>query len=157
MDGFKEHDHLSCVSTALAAADETCRQNGWQFTPVRRRVLEILLEHHTALGAYEVLERLGAEGFGTKPPVAYRALAFLTDHGFAHRIERLNAFVACAQPGSGHHAPAFMICRSCGTVGEAQSPASGPLGQTAEAAGFVIEQAVVEAEGLCATCQGPPE
>ncbi len=46
-------------------------------TPVRRRVLEILLEKHRAMGAYDVLDRLAAEGFGNQPPVAYRALDFL--------------------------------------------------------------------------------
>ena len=53
------------------------------------------------MGAYEVLDRLAAEGFGKQPPVAYRALDFLVDQGFAHRIRRLNAFAACMQPGRG--------------------------------------------------------
>jgi hypothetical protein len=61
---------------------------GVRLTPVRRRVLEILLEEHKAMGAYDVLTRLAAEGFGNQPPVAYRALEFLEDQGFAHRIRR---------------------------------------------------------------------
>lgn len=134
----------------MAAAVASCAARGVQFTPVRRRVLEILLESHTAMGAYEVLDRLAAEGLGSKPPVAYRALAFLTDQGFAHRIERLNAFVACAHPGAAHD-PAFMICRGCGAVAEAEGEP--PLGASAKAAGFVIEQTIVEAEGLCPGCQ----
>ena len=75
-------------------------------TPVRRRALEILLKEHRALGAYEVLDGLREPGFGSQPPVAYRALEFLVTHGFAHRVERLNAFIACAHPGKAH-APAF--------------------------------------------------
>ena len=152
MDGFSDHDHAACVTGALNAAEAACRDKGLHLTPVRRRTLEILLEHHTALGAYEVLDRLSADGFGSKPPVAYRALAFLTENGFAHRIERLNAFVACARPGAGSHAPAFMICRKCGTIGEAAAPGDGALGDTAARAGFVIEQSVIEAEGLCPAC-----
>ena len=58
-------------------------------------VLEILLESHRAMGAYEVLERLAAEGFGKQPPVAYRALDFLVEHGLALRVRRLNAYAAC--------------------------------------------------------------
>jgi hypothetical protein len=57
---------------------------------------------HRALGAYAVLDQLREAGFGSQPPVAYRALDFLVAHGFAHKIERLNAFVACAHPGESH-------------------------------------------------------
>ncbi len=149
--GFEEHDHRACVQQAISVAEAACAERAAKFTPVRRRVLEILLEAHEALGAYDVLERLAAEGLGDKPPVAYRALAFLTEQGFAHRIERLNAFVACAHPGAAHD-PAFMICRGCGTVAEGQ--ADDVMGKSAKAAGFVIEQKVVEVEGLCPGCQG---
>ncbi len=38
--------------------------------------LEILLESHQALGAYEVLARLGAEGFGSQPPVCLPGTGF---------------------------------------------------------------------------------
>jgi Fur family zinc uptake transcriptional regulator len=149
---FGQHDHAHCVASTMAAADEVCARRGVQFTPVRRRVLEILLESHGAMGAYDVLSRLDAEGLGKQPPVAYRALAFLVEQGLAHRIEKLNAFVACSHPGSGH-APAFMICRGCGTVAEAEAEVGGPLGVTAAEAGFRIERTVVEAEGLCPACQ----
>lgn len=151
--GFDKHDHKACVCTAMAAADAACAERKVQFTPVRRRTLEILLEAHAALGAYDVLARLDADGFGAKPPVAYRALAFLVDQGFVHRIERLNAFVACAHPDTVHN-PAFMICRGCGIVAEAQAT-DATLGATAASTGFQIEQTVIEAEGLCPSCQDP--
>jgi Fur family zinc uptake transcriptional regulator len=149
---FAAHDHRACVAGAIAAAKEVCAARGVQFTPVRQRVLEILLETHGAMGAYDVLARLDAEGLGKQPPIAYRALSFLVDQGLAHRIEKLNAFVACSHPG-GAHAPAFMICRKCGTVAEAVAEVGGPLGDTAAQAGFRIERTVVEAEGLCPACQ----
>lgn len=146
---FSRHDHRTCVAEALASAEADCRARGLQLTAIRRRVLEILLEAHRALGAYNVLGRLQDEGRAAQPPVAYRALAFLTEHGFAHRIERLNAFVACARPGAAHD-PAFLICRACGRVAEAAAPALNP---DVASGGFRIEQAVVEAEGLCPSCQ----
>ena len=135
----------------MTSARAICAERGVQFTPVRQRSLEILLETHAAMGAYDVLERLSAEGLGSKPPVAYRALSFLVDQGFVHRIERLNAFIACAHPGAAHD-PAFMICRACGTVAEAQSAGSS-LSASAALSGFQIEQTVIEAEGLCPFCQ----
>ena len=104
------------------------------------------------MGAYDVLDRLRAEGLGSQPPVAYRALDFLVTHGFAHRIERLNAFIACTHLDN-QHAPAFLICRTCDRVVEAEAdPRAGELGRAAEAAGFVIERTVREAEGLCPAC-----
>ena len=88
--GFAQHDHGHCVASALLAAETACKARGVQFTAVRRRVLEILAEAHAALGAYDVLARLSAEGLGSQPPVAYRALSFLVEQGFAHRIERFS-------------------------------------------------------------------
>ena len=134
--GFERHDHAQCIRTALTAAEAACAARDLRLTPVRRRTLEILLEAHEAMGAYDVLARLDADGFGDKPPVAYRALTFLVDAGLAHRLERLNAFVACARPGQDHD-PAFMICNRC----------------SAAAAGFRIERATLEAEGICPACQ----
>lgn len=152
--GFASHDHAHCIHSGLAAVETYCKAQRLQFTPVRRRVLEILLEQHRALGAYELLEYLRAEGLGSQPPVAYRALDFLVKHGFVHKIERLNAFIACMHPGE-THTPVFMICRACNSVAEAQrEPMQGQLGAVARAAGFLIERTVVEAEGLCPKCQG---
>lgn len=146
------HDHRACVRHVLDEADRLSADGTVRFTPVRRRTLEILLESHTALGAYDILKRLDAEGFGSQPPVAYRVLDFLTSHGFAHRIERLNAFVACTHPRKGCD-PAFMICRICRTVAETSAkPALSVLGRSARGLGFRIERTVVEAMGLCPDC-----
>lgn len=150
---FAPHDHTRCVTDTIAAAEAHCAAAGLRFTPVRRRVLEILIGEHRALGAYDILARLGAEGLGSQPPVVYRALEFLTGIGFVHRIEKMNAYVACTQPGP-RHAPAFMICRSCDAVAETPAvPGHGALDAAAAQAGFVIERAVMEAEGLCPDCR----
>lgn len=150
--GFERHDHQICVDQALRSAEKHCADTGLRLTPVRRKVLELLLQQHRALGAYAILDMLRDAGFGSQPPVAYRALDFLSEHGFVHKIERLNAFVACAHPGESH-SPAFMICRVCEAVAEAHStPAKGALGDAARAVGFQIEKTVVEAEGVCPDC-----
>jgi Fur family zinc uptake transcriptional regulator len=154
--GFGSHDHRRCIGSALAAAETACRTRGIQLTETRRRVLEILLAEHRALGAYDILARLGAEGRAAQPPVAYRALDFLVREGFAHKIERLAAWVACVHPEA-DHAPAFLICRSCDTVAEAEVGGVGEaLARAAAAAGFRLERAVVEATGLCPECGAAP-
>lgn len=151
--GFDSHDHNHCIKDSLAAAEERCSAAGAQMTPTRRRVLEILLERHRAMGAYEILDILRDEGLGSQPPVVYRALEFLAVQGLVHRIERLNAFVACAHPGA-KHVPAFLVCRNCDRVAEATSDTQkGRLGAAARDAGFRIERTVVEAVGLCPDCQ----
>ena len=150
--GFGHHNHDRCISDTLAAAEARCRSERLQFTPVRRRVLEILLEEHRALGAYDILPTLAEEGLGSQPPVVYRALEFLVKNGLAHRIELLNAYIACAHLGH-THAPAFLICRNCRLVAEADAElARGRLGDAASSAGFKIERMVVEVEGLCPDC-----
>lgn len=150
---FVPHNHTHCIEDTLQAVADNCAENKLQFTAMRRRVLKIMLQEHRAWGAYEILDRLREEGHNAQPPVAYRALDFLVNNGFAHKIERLNAFVACCEPG-GQHAPVFMICRKCNSVAEAHADQNqGVLGEAARNMGFKIERTVVEAEGICPKCQ----
>lgn len=159
--GFSNHDHGLCVADAMAEVEARCAAEGLRLTPVRRRVLEILLESHRAMRAYEVLERMQAEGLGAQPPAAYRVLDFLTSNGFAHRIEALNAFVACTHPGE-HHVPAFLHCRICDGVVETVTSVGSVQGDSlldaaAQAAGFRIEARTVEAHGICSICRASEE
>ncbi|MBT6266575.1 MAG: transcriptional repressor [Tateyamaria sp.] len=150
--GFAHHDHTNCVIDTVTAAETYCAEKELRFTPVRRKVLEILSQEHRALGAYAILDQLRESGFGSQPPIAYRALDFLVLNGLAHKIERLNAFIACSHLGY-THTPFFMICHLCDTVAEAQYvPDRGALESAAQAAGFHIEQTVVEAKGVCPSC-----
>lgn len=151
-DAFSAHDHADCQSNALAAAEDILREQGARLTPVRRRTLEILLESHHALGAYDVLDRLAASGFGNQPPVAYRALDFLVEHGLAHRLQRLNAFAACSHPRAAH-TPVFLICQSCKKVAETvASSVRSELDDAAKALGFNVDRVTIEAAGLCPSC-----
>jgi Fur family transcriptional regulator, zinc uptake regulator len=153
-DVFHAHDHRRCRKAVLAAVLAECEARGLRLTPPRRCVLEALLEEHRAMTAYELLERLRAAGLGRQPPVVYRALDFLLDHGFAHRIERLSAFVACTR-GEGAHQAAFLVCRNCRKVAEARLPGvPGPVEGTARDLAFRVERVTVEAEGLCDSCSG---
>lgn len=149
---FHAHDHARCAGDALDHAERLAREKGLRLTPVRRRTLEILLEGHRALGAYEVLDRLAADGFGSQPPVAYRALDFLVENGLVHRIRRLNAFAACANPGE-RHLPAFFICEDCGTVAEAPvEEVRRAMEAAAAGIGFRVSRMNVEAVGTCPAC-----
>lgn len=149
---FEAHEHTGCVARGVSDAEALCVARSLRMTPARRRVLEILLAEHKALGAYDVLAQLSERGEPAHPPAAYRALDFLVQHGLAHRIESLNAFVACCDPSEGHR-PAFLICRECRMVAEAQvAPDEGALGETARQIGFHVERMSIEVEGLCPAC-----
>jgi len=150
---FARHDHDHCTGDGLIRAEALLEARKLRLTAVRRRTLEILLHEHRALGAYEVLQRLSADGFGNQPPVAYRALEFLVDQGLAHRVQRLNAFAACRHSGEAH-APVFLICRQCNSVAETPAEAvRDALETAAQTLGFTIERSTIEAMGLCPACR----
>ena len=140
------------MSKNIKVAEQYCKENDLKFTPVRRKVLELLLQKNTAIGAYEILDLLREAGFKNQPPVAYRALDFLVKNGFAHKIEQLNSFIGCVHPGK-DHSPAFMICRNCDFVAEEEaiSPNSS-VSKIASKSGFKVEKAIIEAQGLCQSC-----
>ena len=149
---FSERDRERRRDAALVAAERVCAERGLRFTPVRRRVLELLWESHRPAGAYALLDRLREEGLGSQPPTVYRALDFLVREGLAHKVKRLNAFVGCVHPENAHE-PHFLICTECDRVGEMTAPAiDGAVAEAASAAGFRLSQAVLEVEGVCAPC-----
>lgn len=154
----KNHDHRKCVSEAIAAAEARCARDGRSFTPLRRRVLELVWSSHGPVGAYDLLDALRTERRGAAPPTIYRALEFLMENGLIHRIESLNAYVGCGNPddhSDQHHGGQFLICRDCGSVAELDDPKiARAVATRAGALGFQVEQQTVEVTGLCPRCDG---
>ena len=151
------HDHHLCIDQALSKAKQLCKLNSARLTPVRQRVLELIWQSHKPLGAYQILEQLGQEGFNSAPPTVYRALEFLLEQGLAHRITSLNAFIGCCHPELRHQGY-FLLCRDCGSAQELQREALGTaLKQMAAAENFLLETQIIELSGLCPSCQATPE
>ena len=154
MKEFSHHDHTTCMADAVAALEARCKAHKARLTPIRKRVFELLLEDHRALGAYDILERLGKDGLRPQPPVAYRALEFLVAQGCVYKVERLNAYVACGYDGSKDPAT-FLICTGCEKVAHTRTADVTHALQSMERdTGFAITTAAVEVEGICAQCQG---
>ncbi len=132
-----------------------CVKNGIRFTEPRQFVLEIIADAKKPIGAYDVLAELGKHIENPKPPTAYRAIEFLSEHGFIHRIESLNAYVLCHSDHL-HQGSQFMICDDCGTVVETHlCHLPEPLmGRTIEA-GFHLARWNVELHGQCDACYKP--
>jgi Fur family zinc uptake transcriptional regulator len=149
-----DHDHERCTADALAHADALCAQRSQRLTPIRRQVLEVLLESHKPLGAYEIMDRAAVCGERPAPITIYRALDFLRDNGLVHRIESRNAFVACVNNHPTGDPVVFLICEHCGAVGEAGSAGvADQLKAAAQAAGFTPKAPVIEIGGVCAHCR----
>lgn len=154
---FADHDHRRCREALHRALAEAARTRGLRLTPARVRALELLSEAHQAMGAYELLDRLRDEGLGSQPPVVYRALDFLIEAGFVHKIERLNAYVACCHPASepgAEHGACFLICARCRKVAEIEDGALEiAVAQAAAARGFAMRRTIMEIEGTCPACR----
>jgi len=134
-------------------AEALCLRRGVRLTPTRRQVFAILTEQEGALGAYDLLELLKKENPSAKPPTIYRALDFLQEQGFVHKISSSNSYVMCSHFEK-QHPVQMLICKNCGDVEEIHS--SGVHQQFLDQAnqkGFSVHTQMVEALGICEKCQ----
>lgn len=117
-------------------------------------VYDTLVKQKGPLSAYDILEKLRGEGLRA-PLQIYRALEKLGEQGRVHRLESLNAFVACREPDCCEsRAVAFTICDKCHDVAEiADDRLARSLRTIAGHDGFAIQNAAVELHGLCNSCQ----
>lgn len=118
-------------------------------------VLAELQKADAPLTAYVLLDRLRDQGFRA-PLQVYRALEKLLESGIVHRLESINAFLACAHDThDGHHhgVAAFAICETCGQVDEfADHIIDDRLNSWTTTRGFRPHKTSVELRGTCAAC-----
>lgn len=118
-------------------------------------VLGALTDAEAPLSAYTILDKLRDHGFRA-PLQVYRALEKLTEFGLIHRLESLNAFVACTHPHD--HGPdkavvAFAICEDCGQVAEISDPEiEDRLALLAGKRHFKTDKTTIEMRGHCSNC-----
>ena len=148
------HDHGSCVREAVVRAEMAFAGLGLRLTPLRRRVLEQIAGSHTAVGAYDLLERLTRPGERRLAPISvYRALDSLVEAGIVHRLESRNAFFACHAPHAGDRRQVVLACEACGVV--AEMPAHTvfeELGAIARSSRFTPGRMLIEVIGTCEPC-----
>lgn len=147
--------HVACapamVEDALQQAEAICSGKGGAFTPLRTRVLALLLESPKPTKAYDLLRKLRKSG-QDKPPTVYRTLDFLQEMGLVHRIESLQAFVPCRH-WSHEHAAIFLLCENCENAFELDSEdVQHELHQAAKSVAFEMKKAVIEVLGRCSAC-----
>ena len=116
-------------------------------------VLDTLTAATGPLSAYGILDRVREDGIKA-PLQIYRALDKLVELGLVHRLESLNAFVACAHAHAAHQGlAAFAICESCGRVDEfADTVVEERLADWSRGTGFKTERTTIEIRGHCGEC-----
>ena len=146
------HDHTHCTADLIARAERTCARRGSKLTGQRREILSSVAQSHSAVGAYDIIERMAEHGPRPAPITVYRALDFLLAHGLVHKIESRNAFVACSHSHEGQPA-ALLICETCGTVAELDAPdIFERIAEKAKARKFSPAHTMVEISGTCGAC-----
>ena len=152
----KDHDHNSCVSVALSTANKICSEHDVRFTPIRKKILELIWSSHEPVLAYDLLKALRADKSNAEPPTVYRAIDFLMQQNLIHRIESLNAYVGCHYPERAHIGQ-FLICSKCNQFVElTNSSIKQAISREARKNGFKVDRQTVEISGLCPQCQPGP-
>ena len=122
----------------LAQAEKLCAQRNVRLTPQRLEVLRLMSLQQGAISAYDLLDLLRESEPQAKPPTVYRALDFLLEQGFVHKVESTNSYV---------------LCDRCGVVKEECAEGVEDIMHTLAARmGFALRHNVIEAHGLCSAC-----
>lgn len=116
-------------------------------------VFSVLEKEKTPLSAYTILDRLRGEGLRA-PLQVYRALKQLIAEKRVHRLESVNAFMACAHPEQhGQGTTVFIICEKCNKVSEFVSPSiAEDILILTQKIGFLPHTGTIEIRGLCSNC-----
>jgi Fur family zinc uptake transcriptional regulator len=151
-----QHDQPDEPDRLLAEVEAACSDRSLRLTELRRRVLELIARERKPVKAYDLLDRLRAERTGAAPPTVYRALDFLLDNGFIHKLESINAYTSCHHPNTRHTVP-FLICDVCAGATElCDDRVSLLLVEQARDAGFLPEAQTLEVHGVCKHCRAGP-
>ncbi|MDR0806601.1 MAG: zinc uptake transcriptional repressor Zur [Enterobacteriaceae bacterium] len=143
----------SHIESMLAKVQKLCEQRAVRLTPQRQLVLRLMAEQKSAISAYDLLDLLRISEPQAKPPTVYRALDFLLEQGFIHKIESTNSYVVCHHVGEPLHTSALFICDNCGLVTEYHAEGiDQQLKALADTSGFTIQHSVLETHGTCANC-----
>ena len=152
-DCIDPQHHVHDGDAFVREVERVCKQRGLRLTPIRANALRLIAEAERPVKAYELLDLMKATHDAAAPPTVYRALEFLLEHGFIHKLASINAFVGCHHPGGEQHAVPFLICDNCHTAVELEDEQIvESLDARARALGFVPQAQTLEVHGLCAEC-----
>ncbi len=145
---------ISLIQKMVDDAADLCTSRGVRLTPQRSEVLRIMAGHSGAISAYDLLDKLRITTPQAKPPTVYRALDFLLEQGFIHRVESTNSYVVCPHFDNPSHASVMLICDHCNEVSEQSiTGIEDIILSKATQIGFTVWHNIIETHGLCDKCQ----
>lgn len=137
----------------LTQAESLCLDRGVRLTTQRAEVLRLMAEQNGSISAYDLLDQLRLSEPQAKPPTIYRALDFLLEQGFIHRVESNNSYVVCHHFDEPAHTSVMLVCDNCAVVTEKHAHGVEKIiAGLAEQSGFTLRHTVIEAHGLCENC-----
>ena len=146
------HDHDDAKSF-VRAVEHASKERGLRLTPLRKEVLQLVASAGKPVKAYDLLDQLRERHGNAAPPTVYRALDFLLENGFIHKLESINAFVSCHHPAEAHQVP-FLICDTCDSAQEVCDERVAELIEAqARALGFRPQAQTLEVHGICKNCR----
>src|SRR5689334_21239277 len=148
----EQHHHIHNARGFVREVAAVCEQRGLRLTEIRMQVLELIAAQEKPVKAYDLLDKLKDDRSNAAPPTVYRALDFLLENGFIHKLESINAFVSCHHPNEAHQVP-FLICDVCSSAVEVCDPRVAKLlTEQARDYGFRPSAQTLEVHGVCARC-----
>jgi Fur family zinc uptake transcriptional regulator len=147
------HHHHHDAAGIVREVEHECTSRGLRLTPLRREVLVLVARARRPVKAYDLLEQLRDTHPGAAPPTVYRALDFLLENAFIHKLESINAFVFCQHPSEAHQVP-FLICDRCESATEVcdDGAIAHLIEQQARDFGFRAKAQTLEVHGVCKAC-----
>ncbi|HET6632485.1 MAG TPA: Fur family transcriptional regulator [Rhodanobacteraceae bacterium] len=150
---IKLHHHHHDADAFVREVEASCAERELRLTPLRREVLELVAASTTPVKAYELLDRMRDNHANVAPPTVYRALDFLLENRFIHKLESINAYTHCEHPAQSHQVP-FLICDVCDSAVEVCDPHVAELiERQADSLGFRAGAKTLEVHGVCRNCQ----
>jgi Fur family zinc uptake transcriptional regulator len=145
--------HVHDGDAFVREVERACEQRGLRLTPIRANALRLIADAGRPIKAYDLLDQMKTTHDAAAPPTVYRALDFLLEHGFIHKLASINAYVGCHHPGGAQHAVPFLICDNCQSATELEdADVVDSLEASARALGFMPQAQTLEVHGLCMNC-----
>lgn len=150
----RQHHHPRNARGFVREVREACEARGLRLTETRLQVLELIAASDKPVKAYDLLDKLKNDRSNAAPPTVYRALDFLIENAFIHKLESINAYVGCHHPSQMHQVP-FLICDACESAAEiCDARVADLLSEQARSFGFRPRAQTLEVHGLCKHCGG---
>ena len=133
-------------------AEDVCQSKGDRLTDLRRNIFELLVKAEKPLKAYDIVEKMRDLGKRMHPTTIYRILDFLTSNGLVHRVDALNAYIACTK-NHGDHPSLLFICSNCSKTAEIDDPVlCGSIHENLVKLGMSYNNSCIEVKGQCEHC-----